>query len=198
LIGAVIPTTLLVLDCDPRNGGSFEGLQAVLGELPPTLTCVSGRGDGGFHAYYLRPGGSLSSTRLPAGIDLKTNGFMIVPPSIHPATGRPYRWIHRPPVGLPERAVRALRPAERSQIIYAPGETEMLAARSDALIRTVATAPEGRRNQLLYWAALRAITEDHGPDVLDALDAAGQTCGLDPIEVRRTMQSAARRAGAVA
>jgi hypothetical protein len=120
LIGAVIPPHLLVLDCDPRNGGSFGELRKVLGGLPPTLTCVSGRGDGGFHAYYLRPAGELTSARLPAGIDLKLCGYCIVAPSLHPVTGRAYRWINRPAVALPDRAVRGLRPIERPQIARRP------------------------------------------------------------------------------
>jgi hypothetical protein len=65
--------------------------------------------------------------------------------------------------------------------------------RAEALIRAVANAQEGNRNHLLFWACCKAITEGHAPDVLDALEAAGQTVGLDPIEVRRTMQSAERR-----
>ena len=111
MIGAVVPDSLLVLDVDPRNGGSIEALEGVLGPLPATLSVMSGRGDGGCHLYYLRPAGALVSTRLPAGVDLKQTGYCIMPPSIHPVAGRPYEWVHRPVDALPLLARQALRPA---------------------------------------------------------------------------------------
>jgi len=90
LIGAVIPPLLMVLDIDPRNGGSLAGLESIVGPLPATFTAWSGRNDGGRHLYFFRPQRQpLVSTRLPNGIDLKTNGYMIMPPSLHPATGQP-------------------------------------------------------------------------------------------------------------
>jgi hypothetical protein len=84
MIGAPVPDSLLVVDVDPRNGGSLQELESLTGSLPPTLTAWSGRNDGGQHLYFLRPAGPLSSTRLPQGIDLKANGYCVVPPSIHP------------------------------------------------------------------------------------------------------------------
>ena len=62
LIGAVVPDTMIVVDIDPRNGGSVEAL----GNLPPTLTAWSGRNDGGRHLYFMRPAGETTSTRLPS------------------------------------------------------------------------------------------------------------------------------------
>jgi hypothetical protein len=41
MIGAPVPDTLLVIDIDPRNGGSIDALEALVGELPPTLTAWS-------------------------------------------------------------------------------------------------------------------------------------------------------------
>jgi hypothetical protein len=131
-------------------------------------------------------------------LDVKTSGYMIMPPSLHPASGEPYRWGHRGPAAeLPATAVRKLRqPPPRP--LPAQVSPQDMGSRADALIRQVATAPEGNRNGLLFWATCKAITEGHGPDVLDALEAAGQTAGLHPVEVRRTMQSAARRVGVAA
>jgi hypothetical protein len=96
MIGAAVPESLLVIDIDPRNGGSLQALTDLVGALPETLTAWSGRNDCGHHLYFLRPPGPLTSTRLPEGIDLKINGYCIVPPSIHPATGLPYRWTTIP------------------------------------------------------------------------------------------------------
>jgi hypothetical protein len=84
MIGAAVPALLLVIDIDPRNGGSLQALTKLVGALPETLTAWSGRNDGGCHLYFLRPPGPLTSTKMPAGIDLKVNGYMIMPPSIHP------------------------------------------------------------------------------------------------------------------
>lgn len=95
-IGARVPEQLFVVDIDPRNGGTdaLAQLTAAHGPLPATRTTLSGRGDGGRHLYFRHPGGRLSSTRLGAGIDIKTSaGYCVMPPSIHPASGQPYRWV---------------------------------------------------------------------------------------------------------
>ena len=91
-IGAKVPDALIVFDVDPRNGG-LESWDRLIADhdVPDTLTVVSGRGDGGSHRYFLRPDGPISGARVPKGIDLKRNGYMIMPPSLHPVTGLPYR-----------------------------------------------------------------------------------------------------------
>jgi hypothetical protein len=94
-IGARVPRVLLVLDVDPRHGGHqrLAELEAEHGPLPATRVSVSGRGDGGQHRWFLHPGGQVSAVRLGAGLDVKTHsGYVLLPPSHHPATGRPYRW----------------------------------------------------------------------------------------------------------
>jgi len=99
-IGARVPAHLIVIDVDPRNGGtsSLTAWEAKHGQLPVTLSVWSGRGDGGRHLYWRRPPGPLSSRALPDGIDLKTSaGYCVMPPSIHPAGRRqPYRWSAQP------------------------------------------------------------------------------------------------------
>jgi hypothetical protein len=94
-IGARVPPSLVVLDIDPRHGGAerLAELERGHGPLPPTRVSVTGRGDGGQHRWFLHPGGQLSAARLGAGVDLKTHaGYVLLPPSRHPATGRPYQW----------------------------------------------------------------------------------------------------------
>jgi hypothetical protein len=114
-IGARIPRSLLVLDVDPRHGGQarLAQLEAEHGALPPTRVSISGRGDGGRHCWFLRPGGSLSAAALGAGLDLKTHtGYVLLPPSRHPATGRPYRWADPAvdPAPVPAWLARLLTP----------------------------------------------------------------------------------------
>jgi hypothetical protein len=94
-IGARVPATLLVLDLDPRHGGldRLAELEREHEPLPPTRVSLSGRGDGGHHRWFLHPGGQLSAARLGGGVDLKTHaGYVVLPPSRHPATGQPYTW----------------------------------------------------------------------------------------------------------
>ncbi len=112
-IGARVPASLVVLDVDPRNGGAetLDQLVAEHGPLPATLTVWSGRGDGGRHLYYRRPFTRLTTKALP-GVDLKTGaGYVVVPPSLHPATRQPYRWAVREPAAMPRWLQRLLTPA---------------------------------------------------------------------------------------
>jgi len=118
-IGARVPAGLFVVDTDPRHGGeaAFSDLERRHSPLPPTLTCFSGRGDGGRHRYLLHPGGELCSAGLPDGIDIKTHkGYVVVPQSLHPDTGKPYRWddLTFPPAEPPTWLVDLLRPSPRA------------------------------------------------------------------------------------
>lgn len=97
LIGCRIPEGVVVLDIDPHAGGldCWQGLlDAHPDERPtPGRMHFSGRGNGGFHAWFRHPGGKLSHKRL-TGIDILHHGhrYTILPPSPHAATGEPYRW----------------------------------------------------------------------------------------------------------
>lgn len=196
MIGAPVPESMLVLDIDPRNGGSIEALESVTGPLPETLTAWSGRGDGGRHLYFRRPVGQFVSTGLPAGVDLKVAGYLIMPPSIHPASGEPYRWEHHPAAQLPFMAVVALRPDEPTRRAPTfPVSSTGKAAKADALVRTVLNSSESTRNNRLYWAACRAIEEGHDEHVLEELEGAAMSVGLGPREAAATINSARRRLG---
>jgi Bifunctional DNA primase/polymerase, N-terminal len=88
---------LLVLDCDPRNGGPADrcGLIELFGSIPETAEAITG--GGGRHIYFRYAGGRVPKTIAP-GIDLKSDGgYVVVPPSIHP-NGNPYR--SRPSVSI--------------------------------------------------------------------------------------------------
>lgn len=103
-IGARVPANVFVLDIDPRNGGldSIARLTASYGDLPSTLETASGRGDGGTHRYFRAPIGKLTNKHLGNGIDIKTSaGYVVVPPSIHPDSGKPYCWTKREPIADP-------------------------------------------------------------------------------------------------
>jgi len=190
MIGARVPEILVVLDIDPRNGGSYEALTVVLGPLPDTLTTWSGRGDGGCHLYFFRPRGELSSRLLPRGIDLKKSGYLIVPPSVHAETGQPYRWEHRPIAELPTLARQALLPSFRSRRPGTAVSGSGRARRAAGLVRVVLDADDGERNNRLYWAARRASDDGHGELLLDELAAGASAVGLSDAEISRTIESA--------
>jgi len=83
---------LVVVDLDPRHDGdrSLAQLEHGHGPLPPTLTAATG--GGGRHLYYRGPR-DLRSFLLGDGLEVKSCGHQVVaPPSVHPETGRVYRW----------------------------------------------------------------------------------------------------------
>lgn len=195
LIGVVIPEHLLVLDIDPRNGGSMAELEQALGALPDTLTSWSGRGDGGCHMWFHSPTGRLSSKKLPQGVDLKLGGrgYCIAPPSPHPATGTAYRWDGDQVACLPRRASMTLRAAAPPRALTA-ASTGPSGSNNAGLIRFVSEATQGQRNDRLFWAACRAF-ENGNDHIIDRLFDAALTIGLSDQEAARTISSAKQSAG---
>ena len=81
-----------VLDIDDRD--ALYELEREHGELPPTLTSITG--SGGEHQVYLWPADGRtihnSASGFIQGIDVRGEGGQIVaPPTIHP-NGNPYEW----------------------------------------------------------------------------------------------------------
>ena len=91
-IGIATGKGLLVIDIDPKNGGSLEAINALV-PLPATATVHTG--GGGLHLYFsYDPGLTIrnSASKLAPGIDVRgENGYVVAPPSIH-ASGNRYRW----------------------------------------------------------------------------------------------------------
>jgi hypothetical protein len=111
-----VPESMFVVDVDPRHDGarSIAALEERYGLLPETLMTVSGRMDGGVHYFYRRPTGNLSSKRLGPGIDIKTStGYVVLPPSIHPDTRKPYLGVDKPVADPPAWLIDLLLPAHR-------------------------------------------------------------------------------------
>ncbi len=114
LIGCRIPEDVVVLDIDPRHGGdtTWQALTDSYGPVDTGRKHHSGRGDGGFHAWFKKPAGKLSIKPLhewarkqgtghsagknswASGIDLlhHNHRYTILPPSPHPVTSQPYVW----------------------------------------------------------------------------------------------------------
>lgn len=130
MIGAPVPEGMVCLDFDPKHQARLDDFPE---DLPVSRAVSSGRGDGGMHVYLRRPEGRLSQSALDAyvrartgresvGWDLRDHDkhYLIMPPSVHPDTDRPYQWINMgepdvmpawlhealtPPL-IPERPVR--------------------------------------------------------------------------------------------
>ncbi|KUH86477.1 MULTISPECIES: bifunctional DNA primase/polymerase [unclassified Mycobacterium] len=94
-IGGRVPDRVLVVDVDDID--AFDSLLAAHGPWPRCQMSLSGRDGGGAHLFVRRPQGRISARRLPKGIDLKhEGGYVVLPPSVHPETGRGYRYVDGP------------------------------------------------------------------------------------------------------
>lgn len=216
LIGIVPPPYVIVFDIDPRSGGSIEALENKLGKLPPTLTVLSGRGDGGCHLYYKAPAKRLqlvkARSNLVPGVDIKGMGrsYLIAPPSLHPDTGKPYVFENEQPIAeLPPRALHKLietpqqapikgghysRPPAHNKAVSASGKLKGWHTWIDNML----TIPKGSRNDYLNRKAYSMCVEakndpllaTHLEESLNALAANAIFAGLTSIEVVATINSA--------
>ncbi|BCJ65873.1 bifunctional DNA primase/polymerase [Polymorphospora rubra] len=188
---------LAVVDIDPRNGG------ALLPDLMPPTYCVR-TGSNGWHLYYRHPRQPLAGKLAGHdGIDIKTDGgYVVAPPSIHPATGRPYRQAgNRPVVEMPPPLLAACRPAPVPTPMHpvppitaaGGGGISSPAALLNAHLSAVARAPEGRRRTTLYGAArgvarLVAAGLISHTDAHHALTHAGRAAGQTDRDIRAAIR----------
>ncbi len=124
-------SNLFVVDVDNKPGKvdgfqSLAGLELAHGPLPVTVTQESSYGR---HFFFRYPGWRVKCSvgELAPGIDIRGDGgYIVFAPSIHPETGKPYRWAEgfslddiaaaeapdwlldrlRPPPAKPDDAVR--------------------------------------------------------------------------------------------
>lgn len=99
---------VVVFDVDPRNGGdrSWERLTAGI-ELPETATAETGCREceptrGRHYLFRLPADAGPVRGKLPGfeGIEVKSGGYIVVEPSIHPKSGAAYRWLRWPDDGI--------------------------------------------------------------------------------------------------
>jgi hypothetical protein len=188
---------LAVVDIDPRNGGALDPA------LMPRTACVA-TGGGGWHLYYRHPGGTLAPamTGRP-GVDVKADGgYVVAPPSIHPGSGQPYRWIgtHRVVEMAPPLA-DACRPIEAPTVTAPTGPTPTRRAAAisapDALLASILAAvdraPKGGHRHALYGAArgvarMVAAGAITAPDAMAALTVAGRAAHQTDREIREAIK----------
>lgn len=196
-IGFPIPPGMLVVDVDPRNGGTIPE------DLPPTR--IASTPSGGFHLYYRVPRGLKYKATVAQGVDLKSEGkgYVLLPPSV--VGGKPYRWVTNPTEPLAE-----LDPGKFDMlkapppIIEAPEATGALLPFEEGTdygltvrahrIAELAVAPEGGRNHALNKAAyvmgqLVAGGQLREDETLHQILLVAERIGLDPTEALATIRS---------
>lgn len=168
---------LVCVDVDPRHDGdaTWSELVSELGE-EVSRTVASATGGGGSHFLYRRNGKHVRSVdgALGPGVDTKSEGgYIVLPPSVHPDTGRAYAWVpgaspfDTDPAPLP-KSLEVLCPeavdpkkAETESVASVPDRpkatTGTRIAREDAdaywLRRALERAGPGTRNKTGFWLA---------------------------------------------
>jgi hypothetical protein len=187
---------LVVLDIDPRHGGdaTVAELEDRLGPLPETLTVRTG--GGGRHLWLTTDTTGPIRGRLGDGLDVKTSdGYLVIPPSRH-VDRRRYAWEHlKSPAEAPRPWAQALAPAKpparhgTRTPTHRPGHwsSGRHTANLPGLIRWVADAHGGERNNRLYGAALCALNAGYDTD---EIEQAAHRIGVGWSEIRKTVRSA--------
>jgi hypothetical protein len=193
LIGVPAGEKFVVVDCDTQHQEAM--LWYSRANLPATRTHYTR--SGGRHVLFL-PNAVVKNTvgKICRGIDTRSVGGYIV---WWPASG--FQVLHEHELAeVPPFILRALE-REREAPPPAPPmqfDTSQAAERKlEGVLRTIADAAEGTRNQITYWGACR-LAEMTAIGLLTrntamalALSAAGRN-GLPRAEALRTIQSAFR------
>ena len=151
----------IVVDVDGPDG---KELLKSLGRLPPTLKARSGKK--GVHYYYMPDDGEPIRRSIKLQGDaldlLSEGGYVVAPPSIHPETGKAYKWLNeREPIDLPKKIRRML--GESKNRGPAPPLPDVI--------------PEGQRDDLLTSLAGSMRRRNASPKaILAALEAMNDEC----------------------
>lgn len=133
---------IVVLDIDGDEG--VHWLMEYGGEVITTPTVLTG--SGGYHLYFAYDSRvEKTRIRVAPGIDIKSNGgYVVAPPSIHPDTGKPYRWVD----GLTPEDVRL---AHMPDWLYETIDRAAKAGNGDhaAPLPKCGVVPEGKRNETI-------------------------------------------------
>lgn len=185
---------VVVVDIDVQNDGHVTWRQLLneYGPTPPTLTARTGQG--GAHLWFWMHGNPRSG--LGQGVDCKTgtNGYVVVPPSMHPETGRIYTWISANNIAWAPNWLNRLLEKPTEVARRRDSDAAPFTRSVDGLVRTVYSAQDGERNKILFWAACRL--SEAGEDVRfesSPLSSAAMACGLEEVEIRAVFRSAGRR-----
>lgn len=139
---------LVVIDLDRNHREGEDGYETLKdwqrergGELPETWTSITGQG--GYHLVYVDDEPHGSRRGLYEGVDVKgEGGYIVAPPSIHPATGKRYEWEQGPgdcKIARADSRVKEflLGPMPEGKRAFTLPETIPEGGRTDAMIRLI-------------------------------------------------------------
>jgi len=149
-IGLRLPLTAVGVDVDAYKGpaelAAWQNLVARFGPLPDTAPWCSSRDDGISGVRLLAvPDGyeAVTDLGLAGEVIQHFHRYVVAPPSIHPDTGQPYRWVNAPAGQLPDVRklpplpaawLDGLRPANLAPGVQQPHRTGWTDPDIDALI----------------------------------------------------------------
>lgn len=145
-IGCATGGDIVVIDIDEgtdNNGGNKSGEDSITqwqsenGQLPDTLTAISGKG--GRHLYYRTTHKCSSKTGVIKNVDIRADGgYIVLPPSIHP-NGNRYTWVD-------DFSIDKIVPA--NDVVYKLIDTNHKSPNASAGNDNI--IPQGIRNDTLY------------------------------------------------
>jgi putative DNA primase/helicase len=185
---------MLVLDIDPRHGGekTLRQLKKKFGDLPETVTANTG--GGGQHLFFKHPNFKVRKDNagklLGRGIDVLSDGCIVVAPPSRHASGQRYAWVEGKsfqdidPAKLPKAWRNRLR-----------GGAANKSTRDNANAQTPGQVPQGQRNNHLTRCAGVLQRSGMSPGaILAALRAENTKCSppLDDSEIKQIVASIGR------
>ena len=176
------PSGLVVIDIDPRHGGT-ESMQRLVrehGPLPPGPRVRTG--SGGWHLLFAGPGRSIrnSVNQVGPGIDVRADGgYVIAPPSLH-AAGHRYVWTRGgQPSDMPDWLEHLVDPpriehrAVTEPMTISAALDKWAAAALRGEVERVRHAPDGCRNHTLNRAAF-ALGQIAGAGIIETAEVESQ------------------------
>ena len=168
------PNGLVIIDVDAyKPDCEFPALEKRLGTLPETPRVLSPRG--GTHYYLLDQVGSYSGTACP-GVDVKSDGYVVAPPSAG------YRWdlgahvLETPIAALPDAWLRHLTRRDRPRP-RVPAGLDPLCSVLGAAFGLMGwlgdELPDGKRMARCPWLSLHTDGRGDGKDSSTVIFAAG-------------------------
>lgn len=154
---------VVVIDIDVDDDKGYDGYDSLRawerehGELPETVTALTGRG--GIHLYYRVDRIVHPSTNDELHIDIRGEGsYVVVPPSIH-ANGKPYYWENDPE----DYAI-----ADADENVYAFIEHVQGGQSERKKFRMPTEIKPGKRNDTLFRYGCSLQAQDFDDDMVAA------------------------------
>lgn len=194
LVGVPAGDKFVVLDLDLQHTEARDWYEANQPHLPVTRTHVSR--SGGRHLFFQpHVDFKCSAGKIAHGVDTRGAGGYII---WWPANG--FDVQHAQVLApVPDWIAASPNPPTNNVVPFPPQPSSLnkYHAKLAGVLRTIATAREGERNQIAFWGACRLaemvaageLSRDHAMAL--ALEAASRT-GLPRMEALRTAQSAFR------